>query len=351
MANHAHAKLPWPIEPAVLQLFASEAMSCAFGGFFAPEEAGSLSFKSTVDGCKYAQTTNMWSNSPTHLEMRHGSFGFDRVAQAFEFETLCGAFGAAIACDEGIGDYLLERPGRFELLTLRRICDGFPRDSKSALQGNAALLLAEILGGPRRAQERAAGAMWGMSAEQDAAARRLLDPVFFAAPDLDMKGAFQPGPVRDAYLRAKSLDALDWAPKLGWAAKVEAAYPSGIGMDSKTAFSCLLPAAALGIEIPAIALGKTSTQGLERALSIALLWMRAETAAAIHARLIQASPDIEASEAKALGLCEKNLARRARTREGEPIVGHAASARALFESLTIARASAPAVFAKAKPKL
>jgi hypothetical protein len=193
--------------------------------------------------------------------------------------------------------------------------------------------------------------MWGMSTGQDAIARRLLDPVFFAAPEVDMHGAFEPGPARDAYLRAKNLDALDWASKLGWAAKVEAAYPEGLGMDSKIAFSCLLPSAALGIAIPALALEKASTPGLERALSIALHWMNADAARAIHARLAQASPDIDASEAKALALCEKSLARRARTREGEPIDDHAASARALFESLTISRASSQAATKKAKPKL
>lgn len=354
MANHAYMKLPWGVDSDIMNLFASEAMMAAFGGYFVPEhDEGALTFTQAVsDGGAYSMTTQIWSESSRHVEMRHGCVGLTRVAQALEFEVLGSCFGAPIGSDDGIGDYLLDRPGRFEILPLRSFCDGLNPAARSYSFAKASAKLSKLLSLsiPIQAGADADNTMWLLTKEQQAEAKKMVDPVFFNAPNFDPHGTFKPGPKRDEYLRIKKLDVMDWASKLDWDKAMELAYPQGSGLDAKKAGAALLPSAALGIDCPKSALERSGVEGLERALAVALLWSNAATAKRIHNKLCEVASNPEVSETKAKTQCDKFLAKRAKTTEGDPVPDQAESASALFESLALARHAARAVAGRGKGK-
>lgn len=341
MANHARVKLPWTVDPDIMELFAREAMRAAFGGFYKQDdERGVLSFSKDVGDSGGA--TNVWSDSGRHVEMRHGCQGLDMVAQSMEFEALCACFGSSTASDDGIGGYLLEAPGLLRLATMRPMCGGLGPRAPSDGPDGVSLLLGHMLGSGGRA------GMWMLGMEEQKAARSLLDPMFFNPPIRASKALSSPSERTADYERVRAMDVVDWGSRLDWAAAVDAAYPQGLGMGAHVAANALLPAAALGIACPAHALEKSGVTGLERALSVALLWLRADTAKQLHGRLIEASAHPDASEAKAKALCDRAIERGARVNEGRPIPQRALASEALYEALVMGRQACLAKPAKAQ---
>lgn len=330
MANHARGRLPWSASSEVVELFAQEMMRAAFGDCFeAQEDEGPLAFKSSVELAQ-DQSTQVWSDSETHVEMRHGPSGLSGVAQHLEFSGLCAAFGACVAMDEGIGHYALARPGRLSLLPSRAFNGGFWGSS-----------------GKKKNQS-----LWMIAPDQMARAQASLDAAFFNPPPVSPVAIYSTGPEREKYLRHRDQDALDWGAKVEWSQAMERAYPDGEGLDAKKAASALLPSAALGLPCPPKALQKAGQAGLERALCVALIWGRAGAAREIHGRLAQKSADLEASEAKAKALCDKALARRKSVGGREVAEDEPQTAAALLESLQLARLAAkPAAEKKSAPGL
>ena len=327
MANHGVAKLPWSIDSKIMELFAGAAMRAAFGGFYVHEpEHGSLGYVQA--GSKPAMSTQVWSDGPTHVEMRRGCDGLDAVAQEALFQSTASCFGAPTAWDDG--EYAMETPGVLKLLDLRRFHDGCSAKSL----------------GLDRPGKKDDGPAWLLTGPMRAKARKMLAPIFFDPPDIALTGIYQPGANRDAYLRAREEDALDWGSTLDWAGTVEAAYPDGEGLRARAAFAALLPSAALGRPCPASALGKVGLAGLERALAVAVYWSRAEVAKQIHERLCSVSADPKASEERSWELCCKFFEKKGKATHGMPWPDQKASAEALSESLSLSRSAA-----KPAPKL
>lgn len=339
MANHARAQLPWGVDSALMELFAAKAMQAAFGGYYVegPEMGyGPLSFsrlEPSTSSPRGGMTTQVWSDSPRHVEMRHGCHGLDRVAQAFEFDAICSCFGAPIANDDGIGDYLLDQPGSCLLLPMRFMDGG----------------LAETSPPLTKEQKPAACAKptWLLGPDELPIAQAMLDPIFFAPPAIDRRAIYAPGPERENYLRQKAQDVLRWGAKLDWAEAVEAAYPGGAGLDAKSAGAALLPSAVLDIAFAPCALAKANVAGLERALAVAALWSNGSASSILHARLGEASSDATASLAKAQAHCDKLLRRRAKTREGDPVPHQAAAATSIFDALALSSATPKPIAPKA----
>lgn len=341
MANHARAKLPWAVPEAVMELFAKEAMRAVFNGLYEldPEDYA-LGFKraGATDPWR-SDSTQVWSESSSHVEMRRGCQGLDQLAQSFEFEALAACFGAPVCYDEGIGNYKVDRPGRLSLLVFRPFCGGVDPVTDTRAKFGGLGKIAAALGLPGDSGEEGHSSMWGLLGPDLAKAKATLDPIFFSSPKLNYSSIYAPGPGYDAFKKAKEIDAVIWSARLNWAQAVDAAYPDGAGLDAKAAAAALLPSAALGVECPRSALRKASAVGLERALSVALMWRKPDSAREIHARLCEVSKDPAASEAKAKALCDKALARRSRVSEGQEEPQAAESAAALFESLELARAA------------
>jgi hypothetical protein len=331
MANHARAQLPWGVDSTLMELFAATAMQAAFGGYYvvdSEKDYGPLSFSrlEPSTGRPFGgMTTQVWSESPRHVEMRHGCQGLDRVAQALEFDAICSCFGAPIANDDGIGDYLLGQPGACFLLPMRFMDGG----------------LAEVESPFEKKRKSAAGAQptWLLGPGELPTAQAMLDPIFFDAPAIDRRAIYTPGPERENYLRQKAKDVLRWGPKLDWAGAVESAHPGGAGLDAKSAGAALLPSAALDIAFAPCALAKASVAGLERALAVAALWSNAGAASSLHARLAEVSSDASVSLAKAQAHCDKFLRRRGKTREGDPVAHQAAAAASIFDALALSTAA------------
>ncbi len=137
-------------------------------------------------------------------------------------------------------------------------------------------------------------------------------------------------------LRPRELYVIDWTSEIDWAAEVERAYPKGAGLGAKLAATALMPSAALGIPCPPSALALATPMGLERALSVALLWSNANASKQIHGRLCEKSKDPEASVIKAKALCEKFMAQRSKAKKGASIDPAAQAVNALFEALVLA---------------
>lgn len=343
MANHAVAKLPWSVDANVMKLFASEMMKAAFGGHFVAKDAEDpFGFSQVEEGVAgWDRTTMVWSDAGKYLEMRHGCGGLDRVAQALEFEGVAAAFGAPIANDEGIGDYRVDRPGRMHLLPMRGHCDGFWASSGDGSAGIGKILSALMAGAPwERKAAGEASTMWMMSRAQCVAAKGRLDPIFFNPPDVDLHGAYQPGPKRDAYLRARELDVLNWSKSLDWAAAVDAAYPGGKGLDAASAASALMPSAALDLDCPSHALERAGEKALQRALSVALMWSNGRSASAIHGRLAQVASDPDAALKYAMDMCSKLVSKREKCKDGDVVDGQREAAMALGEALALSRHAA-----------
>jgi hypothetical protein len=362
MANHASARHPWAVDDKIFSLFAKHAMEAAFGGCYVSEtNRGDLSYGGDLNFVQiqksqgaWTPATQIWRDSDRHVEMRHGCSGLDRVAQALEFEALCSCFGAPVANDDGIGDYLVDKPGRFQLLPMRGHCDGLGPKAKSKGMAKVGKMLAKMMGSPDQwaNAQMSADTMWLLSSAQQETAKKMLDPIFFEGPQFDTAQYFIPGPTRDAYLKHKKIDVLAWGSKLDWAAVVESAYPAGAGLDAKSAASALLPSAALGQDCPPSALAKASVPALERALGVALLWSNPDVAKQIHSALATKSPDMEASDKQAFEICSKFLAKRERTKEGDPIEHQRASSLALAEALSMSTVAAkPSKAPKSKPAL
>lgn len=341
MANHAVAKLPWSVDGNVMRLFASEMMKAAFGGHFVAKDVDDpFGFSQVEKGMSgWDQTTMVWSDSPKHLEMRHGCGGMDRVAQVLEFEGIAASFGAPIANDDGIGDYRVDRPGRLHLLPMRGHCDGFSpkKDGRSKAGKVLALLMAGV---HFEGAEGSSSTFWLMSQEQFDAAKTRVDPVFFNPPDVDLHGWYLPGPKRDAYLRAREVDVLHWSDKLDWAAAVDKAYPAGKGMDASAAASALMPSAALDLACSSHALERAGEKGLQRALAVALMWANPLSASAIHGQLVRVASDPDAALKSAMDACAKMVAKRAKCKEGDALEGQSEASLALGEALALSRHAA-----------
>ena len=153
---------------------------------------------------------------------------------------------------------------------------------------------------------------------------------------------------RAEHARMCRVDVVDWGSKIEWSKTVDIAYPGGAGLGVTSAASALLPSAALGIKCSSAALSKASVTGLERALSVALLWMRADASKEIHSRLIEVAPHPEVSESKAKALCDIAIAKRAKLSEGDAIALHSEMSGALYETLVLERESRHVVKVKVK---
>ena len=307
MANHAHAKLPWAVDERLMELLAAEALKAVFGDYYRNE--GALSFAQRLgwnQGESAAGSTQVWAEGPRHVEMRHGCNGLDALAQRIEFQALAGCFGAEVFWDDGWTD--TPEPGRQKLNLMRRFHAGFGEEEVDHV-GNISF------------------PMWLLSPRQERAARAACDPQIFRRRRENHKS---PG---------AEADVLDWGSKIDWAAAVEARWPDGEGMSAAMARAALSPSAALGLPCHGPSLAKAGRLGLEKALSLAIFWGRAQSALEILERLKATSPAPKESLEAAWERCVKKAIARS---GGEADEGRAQASHAVFEALALdLEASAP----------
>lgn len=354
MANHATTRLPWPVPEELMQLMMKEIIRAAFGGLYHISEHSPLSATSMSK-----EETQVWSDHAQHVEMRYGVSGFDQLVQALSFKSLSVAFGAVVTTDDGIGTYELERPEKFSLISYRRIYNGyFAKDLdgmfKKSINNVGGGVIKAILGSfgapnnkPFLKEESSvdSDSIWGFSGDDLTIAKQKLDAVFFNPPPInDLHAVYQPGPARDEYLKYRETDVLDLANKLRWAEVFDQAYPAD-RLDAKTANRALLPSAAFGIALSQEALKKSSEKGIEKALSIALVWGNPFVAKELYESLVKKSEKLESSEASVLKHLEKMAKKRAEARKEqgrETSSVELDASKALFEALLLAHQARPA---------
>lgn len=317
MASQAHAILPWGVDQRLMQLLAKTVAQAAFNGYYilSVDDPDGICFSPAIDGA--GGNTCSRQESPTRVSISRGRHGLTKIAQALSFEALGACFGASVAWDDEFEFYRIDRPGQFKILPFRSLGDGLPLPEFAGLN-------------------ELPGCLWTTTPAQAALAANLLDPVFFRVPHVEPLTSLLSGLPDPAERRRKSLqaDVLYWAPRMDWAAAVEASYPNGDGLDARSAGSALMPSAALNIPLPERALSKAGKTGLERSLSVALSWGSARAAIGIHARLMQVSKDIAGSMARVKKRSDMFFARRANP--CRDACHDVEAAEALFDALALA---------------
>jgi hypothetical protein len=278
MANHARAKLLCPVGERLMELLASEALRASFGDFYTRSEGLCFERRMGFDGKDdLGQNSSLvWSDNPSHVEMRHSLYGLDVVAQQVEFQALAACFGAMAIWDDGWRETRV--PGRLNLSGARRFNGGFGDQFVDE-------------SGSRRVS------MWLLSPPQEERARRTCDPRLFERAG-DQKVFFD------------EKDEIAWGAKIDWAAAVDSVWPEGVGFSVALAKAALLPSAALNQPCHRLSLEKAGRAGLVKALALALVWASATPAGELLGELEQSGADAKSAFAAAKTLRNRWLGAR-----------------------------------------
>lgn len=312
MANHGHVRFPWAVPPKLLALYTEEMMKTIFNGFLVhqdqvedPEnfkgisvianEETSLRFVPVSGGKESGYTTQVWSDGPLHLEMRHGPHGLMSVGQALEFRSLAASFGCSIFWDDG--NHALKKPGSVALLDYRTYNDGLS-------DGGFGNMFVGLLKGKKlftqnkdQNEDIVKAVSWGLWGDNLSTAKTLLDPIFFKSPPVTIETYYKLDRDSESFKQMRREDTYHWGLKFNWGALVDEKFKE-TPLTKSEANAALLPSAAIGMPCSKLALKTASVTGLERALAVSLIWANPVEAKELYEMLATKSKDLSASEAQ-----------------------------------------------------
>lgn len=294
MANHSKSKLPWSMDPRALAFAAERFASAAFGGLyvadFDPRKAsfkeGELAYAFKWLGRDDAnEGPNIWSEDGRSVEQRHSSRGLGKLCQDMLHHQLSACFGARSIDDDGVGRIELMTPGKLPLFYRRAHLGGRSDMFWGVFNG------LKGLGG----KKSEAGLWMADEADREEIQKRCPKLLEFKAPkDVSMehqryKLSAIPEPERSRMRAHLDKDTIDFRASLDWGAAIDRCFAEPLG--KKLAGDLLLPAAAMGLEIPSRLIQESSIEGIGRAIAMAWMWNQMEAAESLE-RLAQERPDL-----------------------------------------------------------
>lgn len=357
MANHSSTKLPFEIPAPAMAFLAKQAVLAAFGGLYQPDFKPDRSKHKTTQG-EYsfffsfaiqgegdtAPKINLWSDGPKHLESRHSTHGLHRLCQDFLEQQLSCCFGARHIDDDGVGKVSPGEPGLLRIFQHRFHSDGRV-DIYRKFTDPAKL--------PPPGQD---AGNWLLSGPALDNARKLCPKFFeFTAPtdvtSEQQQYALQylPEDARALMIAHENADTLDIRPLIHWGKSIDADFPKPLSPE--IAGALLMPAAAMGLDIPSRLVKEAGADGCSKALAMAIVYRQHQASA----DLLDAVETEFGAPARSIAIKSalrdaKKIARQAEPEEKPHHYWNVPESISLFEKTQIeAAAPAPATTRKSKP--